>query len=112
MHNPLRLLTFLAFVALSFPARAMTLQEFVQLEKDQQGFYLMGVLDTEIIDASYGLERSECVRNWGLKGAYSYIAEWYNRAPNDEDNLSFNVALLVISGISETCSSEGTEHEE
>ena len=80
-----------------FPAsiQALTLQEFSQLQKEQQLYYLMGALDTEIIDASLGPERSECVQNWGLKGAYEFLVNWYNRDPTDINNASINVALIV-----------------
>lgn len=100
-----RLLKYLLVLIVFFPAttHALTIKEFTELQKEQQLFYLMGVLDKEIINASYGPERSECVQKWGIKGAYDFLINWYNQDPTDTNKINLNVALLVGLQVSKVC---------
>ncbi|WP_153767997.1 hypothetical protein [Endozoicomonas sp. OPT23] len=107
MNKHLKILLSLAvFSFFSQTSQALTLLEFSGMEKEKQAIYLMGVLDKEIIDASFGPERSDCVQDWGLVGAYNFLSKWYSRDPQNPNNTGFNVALLITLQVSKVCEFE------
>jgi hypothetical protein len=96
-----------ALLLLTFPlsSHALILGELVRLEKMEQAHYIMGVLDVSITDDTLlGREKRKCVEDWGLKGAWLFLQEFYSKGPNDATRLSFNVALIISMGESKACS--------
>ena len=86
-------------------ASAMLLKEFVTLSTKEQGMYIIGYLDTKIIDANNNGYKSYCAERWGVKGAYESIKSFYGRGPKDPNVLNFNVAFILENAFPAYCKS-------
>ena len=78
--------------------QAFDTASFLGMSKDQQTFYLLGLVDSELLKSS---DNGYCILTWARDDMHMFLSDWY--AASEKHTGETSIALIVSQEINRTC---------